>query len=470
MKKFLCALAAIGLAAVGHQPMAHAQAQTVAIATFGDLNYTPPEGCSKKSSADYVEYSSIDNKRKTFLKLAIFGSTTSTGDLASDSKVDWAVIAVKQFGAPAIPSANQVGTLAGSPGIFLTGTFEFDKRTITITTFTTRVGNRKSTVLAMSDDISFYLPTVRQFLAGITKIETQQPPSISETQDTRAPSVTTDTSAVLGAMPRTVAELYNLSLPKHFIQQKTDNLLVATDSSTNTTLSFLPATTGSGNLPADANAVLAAALPGWQPVTGWQQNSTRLITSTTAAGVPYVVLHQDMEQGEKKIIASVVVFAIGNKQIASVVGQTAHLLSAINWIGYEAILSTVALVAHAVDFKHLKLKPSAIALENSTWQSISSSGGLVLTFHPKGTFSSGAATRTTVSHSDTHDRVTSTSWSNDGTWALKGNLLTLVYRATKMKSQSLIRLAVEESDGRRDEFLGMLDLSTGGEARLSKSQ
>jgi hypothetical protein len=455
MKHLFVVLGCVGLAAIGHHPIARAQS-----ASFGEIRYAAPEESTKQTTNDRVEFTSIDNKRKTYLKLAIFAMTASSGDLAVDGQIDWTTIAVKMFGASATPSATQNATLAGAPAIFLTGSFTFDKRITTITTFTTRLGNRKATVLAMSTDIDYYLPVVRAFLASIS----------SSVESPTQPSAATPATQPNPTAPVAVAELYNLSLPKHFSLQKAAASIIATDTATNTSLTFLPAMAGTGNLAADAQAVLAAGFPGWQPMNGWQQNSTRVISSTTSGGVPYVVLHQDLEQGERKIIGTALVFGIGDKQIAPVFGRTEHLISGINWNGYEAILSTYTLVAHAVNFKNLKAKPFSIALESSTWQSISSSAGLVLTFNPKGTFTTGAATRTSVSHSATQDKVTSTSWSNDGSWSLNGSLLTMVYRATKTKSQSLLRIAVEECDGRRAEFLGMLDLGTGGEVRLSRSK
>lgn len=85
-----------------------AQTQSFDIATF-----TAPAGWKAEQRQGYITFTSIDQSGRTFCMLALYTSTTSTGDPGGDFEQEWKNIVQKVFTAPEAPAPSLGRTSSG---------------------------------------------------------------------------------------------------------------------------------------------------------------------------------------------------------------------------------------------------------------------------------------------------------------------------------------------------------------------
>lgn len=96
MKKIISFLA---LATIMQQAIAQTE-------TFDIATYTPPKGWTKDTKESVVSYATINTTTGTFCLLAIYASTSSSGDAQKDFEKEWNYLVVTPYKATANPKTE----------------------------------------------------------------------------------------------------------------------------------------------------------------------------------------------------------------------------------------------------------------------------------------------------------------------------------------------------------------------------
>jgi hypothetical protein len=113
---------------------------------------------------------------------------------------------------------------------------------------------------------------------------------------------------------------------------------------------------------------------------------------------------------------------------------------------FDAAEKALDYILYDISFKNVT--PPTYNLQKEilgSWSSVSSVA-LLYTYHPNGTFSFGGATQFRVSQDKYTDKVTTTSFSSDGTYKLIGNLMTTYNKNSKNTSNYKIRFYYTKYD------------------------
>lgn len=76
--------------------------------TYDLVTYTPPKGWKKEEKVDIASYVIINQKTKTWCRIAIIKSTASKGSIDSDFDSEWNEFAVKQYNVSGQPQLSEV--------------------------------------------------------------------------------------------------------------------------------------------------------------------------------------------------------------------------------------------------------------------------------------------------------------------------------------------------------------------------
>lgn len=81
--------------------------------TYDIVTYTPPKGWKKEEAGTIVSYVMVDQKAKTWCRIAIIKSTASKGSIDNDFDSEWNEFAVKQYNVSGAPQLTEVQEAEG---------------------------------------------------------------------------------------------------------------------------------------------------------------------------------------------------------------------------------------------------------------------------------------------------------------------------------------------------------------------
>jgi hypothetical protein len=255
--------------------------------------------------------------------------------------------------------------------------------------------------------------------------------------------------------------MYTVTVPSYFTAEIKSNLIMMKESSMEMVISAVQPLPSSGNLDTDINTYYEMFFKGWTTYSHYDGNEIAIYKGINASGIPYMISYRDIATGEGdnqiKRNACIIAFQLKNKEVGLLIGSNKHVWGASQYPLYEAVRSQYAYFIHHLHFNNYAQNTNVVALAGTKWSAVGSGYSHNFGLNGDGTFASGAATSFKVGYNATHDKVTNSSWGNDGTWQLNGNMLTRYFNSTKKTHIDLIRMVQEKKyDGTWEEKLGIM--------------
>jgi hypothetical protein len=144
------------------------QAQLV---TYDVLTATVPEGWTKVENLNSnINYTTINQQKKAWCRVALYKHTTATGNLQTDFNKEWSDIVISANPGVSTPVLGEPMQVSGWSALTGTGQFRFDNRNCTVMLRTFMEGNRCASVMTMTNDPSLFDNTIQSFLASVSLV------------------------------------------------------------------------------------------------------------------------------------------------------------------------------------------------------------------------------------------------------------------------------------------------------------
>jgi hypothetical protein len=456
-------------------------AQTKAQTTYDVFTYNEPKGYKKEVKTGITTYTKSDAKTGTYCIIGLYAQSPSSGDIIKDFENDWQDLVVKSFGVKDVPKADNSEDITGWKTYSGGANFEFSGGTSMALLTTAKNDNTNIAILIVTNAQSYVTTDVDAFFdklkmgkpkAAVAKSNTVVNPIINKNAKTTSTNYTT--------MPVAYSfGEYNILISDNYFSSKKiiNNIITYKVDVENFTINILQPYPSSGNLETDMDTYFYKVFDGFKKYNSALSNSDHTYKGTTAEGVPYLIECRDISKGEypneEKKVAMVMLFQLGNN-IAIVQGYYDHMMEAMVWAKSESLKNVFLMFVHFLKFNSKSTITNPVAISGTKWSTVSTSGALLYDFKTNGTFVGAGAVSTKVSHNETHDKVTTTSYGNDGTWNLNGNNLTMNYAANKRVESSLLRIFYEKNyDNTWKEYLGLYNKGTNGmwtELKLTRNK
>jgi hypothetical protein len=135
--------------------------------SFDIAKFTPPPGWKKEIKQSVVNFTIVDNVKKTYCIIGVYNSTVSTGNEQSDFKNEWNELVIKPFGASANPQIDTAIFYDGRKIVI--GASKFNNQgndNIVLLTSYSGFGRVMSVVALMNS--SEYQADLKSFLEGLS--------------------------------------------------------------------------------------------------------------------------------------------------------------------------------------------------------------------------------------------------------------------------------------------------------------
>jgi hypothetical protein len=457
MKKvilFLCVLCAL---------VGNIAAQT----TYDVFTYTEPKGYKKETKTGAITYTKTDAKAGTYCIISLYAQSPSRGDIKKDFENDWQELVAAPLGVTAAPQKDNGDEITGWKTYSGGANFEFGGGTSMVLLTTAKKDNANVSMIVVTNAQSFladadiFFDKLKLGKPKVTAVKNN--PVIKPGNNQTATAGNNTTSPVAFSFGE-----YKILIPDNYFSSKTisNNVINYKVNVENLNINILQPFPGSGNLETDMNTYFFKVFDGYQKLNSALSNDNHTYKGTTAEGVPYLIEFRDISKGEypneDKKVAMLMLFQLGNN-VAIVQGFYDHILEAMVWAKSENLKSIFTMFVHFLKFNSKQTITNQVAISGTKWSSTTSSVALIYDFKTNGTFVGAGASSTRVGYNDTHDKVTTTSYGNDGTWNLNGNNLTMNYVANKRVASSQLRIFYEKNyDNTWKEYLGLFSKDNNG--------
>jgi hypothetical protein len=425
--------------------------------TYDVFTYTEPNGFKKEVKTGFISYSKIDSKTGTYCTINLYGQSQSSGDIVKDFNNDWVNLVATPLNINVAPQKDNSDDVTGWKTYSGAANFEFGGGTSMALLTTAKNGTAVANILVITNAQSF-LTEVDAFL---DKVKLGKPKPVAKTIVSNNKPITpiATTAKSNGKIPlRKGAAIvdfgdYTFETPAYFSKEIKNNIITITEPSEyHQRINILQPFPSSGNLETDLDDYYTKLYEAnnWEKANGLFNNSDETEKGFTGDGYEFILLHRDIQPkggGEtEKTSMGLLLIKIGNV-VVIITGTNKQVGAAFQYAQYETLQNQYLYILHSFQSKSFKPAAQPINLVGS-WSAISSSTGSVYTFHSNGTFDNGSALQTRVGYSNTHDKVTTNSWSNTGKWSLNGNNLTMYINSTKKTSYDSVRMfSVKNYDG-----------------------
>ena len=142
--------------------------------TFDIVKFVPPKGWQKEQQKDLLSFIKTDPKTRTWCRLFIVRSTVSKGDIESDFKNEWSVLAAKQYGASDTPQVIELPEEDGWKGKGGVGSFKFNNADALIMV-TTLSGHGRCVSLVATTNSESYMTAIESFFESIDLVKPAAP-------------------------------------------------------------------------------------------------------------------------------------------------------------------------------------------------------------------------------------------------------------------------------------------------------
>lgn len=417
---------------------------------FDIASFKIPEGWKKEQKTDLVILNAPENKSHTFCIITVYKSIGGTGEALADFQAAWKGLVADRLSVTETPAAEKGDPVNGWSTN--TGTAAFSiQGTNGVAVLTTFSGyNKAMSILVITND-----PASQQTLDHFFSSIDLKKPAVPKT----APAPASNTVAIV--TPGSLSD-YIFTAPPGWATAKSASEITLSGPDKQSTLSLLPMAAGSGNLETDMPSIF------WQVFDGFEKDPYNPDHHIITKGVsPQGWNYRKEEMGIRKMVNGnsiqvygfVMLVQLGN-EVAIIAGSFANSGSLL----WETTNADWQLFFHSLSFKNYKgtgVNPLQQSLPGK-WFTGSYSGILTYTFAANGHYASGAAFSTTREVSAYQLLEKTTSFVGDGTYTLKGNILTLTNAGTKKTVVSQLRIYDQFQYGGWTHHIGMLSKTTGG--------
>jgi hypothetical protein len=398
---------------------------------FDVMTYTPPKGWTAGQNGTAKSFTTIDKATGKFCLMMLHPSITNHGTPSQDFGYVWKTLVQDTFKAGGNPEKET--TEADGFTIIQGGElidYEGSKALALLTTVSGK--GRVVSLLSIMNDAK-YSPDVQNFLGGID-IDIKETPQQKVTQNV--------SSNVSGSLSD-----YEFTTPPKWTRQDSQNEIVLKKKTdyAEYVISMQPFLAASGNVENDAERIFWQVFEGWQPsvYNGFKADYGRFEKGKTKQGFDYFqvkkyIVKQIGNETVRKD-GTLLLVQIGDKVAVISAGEPYQTM-------FDAAEKALDYILYDISFKNVT--PPTYNLQKEilgSWSSVSSVA-LLYTYHPNGTFSFGGATQFRVSQDKYTDKVTTTSFSSDGTYKLVGNLMTQYNKNSKNTSKYKIRFYYTKYD------------------------
>jgi hypothetical protein len=427
---------------------------------------------AEKVNANTMQFTKTNDKTGGYCIITLGKAVAGNGNALEDFKAVWAKAITQNLQAPlpdesAIESEKQKDGRTMVTSAATVKIQEADNAVMLITS-TGNINTVSIMIITNSNefenDITDFGNSL-QFAKTKASVTTNPKPVTAGTSP--EPITTKNTKpAVTQSTTATDFGEYFIDAPAYFKREIKSNVLFLTEASVDMKIFVLQPMTSSGNLETDINSYYESLFKGWKKYEHYSANSSQRFKGTTYEGVNYMIEFRDIISGEypNEVIrnAALLLFQLGNR-VAVIAGNANHVWGATQYPLYETLQTQYTYIIHNIQFKNYKSTVTPVNICGTKWSAVGSSYANLFGFNTDGTFANGSATSFRVSHSDTHDKVTTTSRGNDGKWSVNGNILTRYYNSTKKTFTDNIRILYEKKyDGAWEEKLGMFSKNETG--------
>jgi hypothetical protein len=456
MKKiiFLCMLFAF---------VGNAIAQT----NYDIITYTEPKGYKKETKTGVVTYTKTDSKAGTYCIISLYAQSPSSGDIKKDFENDWQELVATPLNIKDAPKADNGDDITGWRTYSGAANFEFGGGTSMSLLITAKKDNANVSMLVVTNAQSFLADADAFF----DKLKLGKPKAITVKNNPVVKPINNPTATAENNTNSLVAYSfgeYKILITDNYFSSKTinNNVINYKVNVENLNINIFQPFPSCGNLETDMDTYFFKVFDGYKKLNSALSNSDHTYKGTTAEGVPYLIEYRDIARGEypneDKKVAVLMLFQLGNN-VAIVQGYYDHMMEAVAWVKSENLKSIFNMFVHFLKFNSKSSITNPVAISGTKWSSTSTSVALIYDFKTNGTFVGAGASSFRVGHNETHDKVTTTSYGNDGTWSLNGNNLTMNYVVSKRVASSLLRIFYEKNyDNTWKEYLGLYSKDNNG--------
>ncbi|MBI3137122.1 MAG: hypothetical protein HYZ15_00895 [Sphingobacteriales bacterium] len=417
---------------------------------FDIASFKIPGGWKKELKNDLVILNAPENKNNTFCIITVYKSIGGSGEAVSDFQAAWKGLVTDRLSITETPAAEKGEPVNGWSTN--TGTAAFSiQGTNAVAMLTTFSGyNKAMSILVITND-----PASPQTLDNFFNSIDLKKPAVTKTEP--APASTAGALVTPGSLSD-----YTFTAPPGWTTAKSTSEITLSGPDKQSTLSLLPMAAGSGNLETDMQSFF------WQVFDGFEKDPYNPDHHIITKGVSHQGWnYRKEEMGIRKMVNGnyihiygfVMLVQLGN-QVAIIAGSFANSGSLL----WEITNADWLLFFHSLSFKNYKgtaVNPLQQSLPGK-WFTGSYSGILTYTFAANGHYANGAAFSTTREVSAYQLLEKTTSFVGDGTYTLKGNILTLTNADTKKTVVYQLRIYDQFQYGGWTHHIGMLSTPAGG--------
>jgi len=139
--------------------------------TYDVFTASVPGGWTKAESENSnINFTKINQQKKTWCRLALYKHTAGTGNLQNDFNKEWSDIILTSNPGASTPVMSEVIQVSGWSALTGTGQFMFDNRNCTVILRTFSDGQRFASVLAMTNDLAAFDSKIQSFLSSVTLV------------------------------------------------------------------------------------------------------------------------------------------------------------------------------------------------------------------------------------------------------------------------------------------------------------
>jgi hypothetical protein len=412
--------------------------------TFDLITFTPPPGWKKTLNSDVLMYSAPENDSGSYCLITIYKSINGSGNITSDFTDSWNTLAATRLNISEKPQSekgepeNGWTSQTGSASFSLQGAHA-------AAILTTMSGyDKMMNILVITNNQNFQKELDRFY--GSVTIE-------KPLAQISAPVNKVD--EVSGSLSD-----YVFDLPSGWTKEVSSGEIVLRAPDKVSLLSILPMQNSSGDLENDMNTIFWQVFEGWKP-DPWNPDNHISVKGTAPAGWNYFKDEMGIvkEDGDKKYqIYGFVFLARLNGQLAVIAGSYPSKTNLLD----DHFAPDWLIFFHSLEFKNYKPTTASPLSKDILGKWISGSGSSLITytFSSNNRYAYGSAFSTSRDYSTYQVLETTTSFTGDGKYNLKGNELTTVNDKTGKSETSKLRVFYEKQYGDWLKRLGMLSTSS----------
>lgn len=166
--------------------------------TFDAIAYAAPKGWKKEVNENYINYSTTNNKTKTWCQIAIYKSTNSKGSIEKDFESEWQQLVATPFKITEAAQTNEMQETNGWKLKTGAGKFIFNGNNAMVKLISMSGYNRCVSILSVTNSQD-YMAQIQSFLESVEVIKQQTVPSGQAENPQQQSGTNNNNAAIIGS-------------------------------------------------------------------------------------------------------------------------------------------------------------------------------------------------------------------------------------------------------------------------------